>query len=333
MLRSSKDVIVRDLYIRATDRMRKNRVQANSSHPQWKPNVDLDYFETVAKQKHGSNWNSFTNQMKRKKISQVVAEQTINDRLEYLKGLQMQGAVISQICREDELEFEWMRCLTSLSPKLLKFGANAVTNTLPTLDNLKRWQYIVVDDLCTLCSHEKPTITHVLSNCRGALGELEDKFNRIKWRHNEVLKELITRIVPQAANLGYGILADLPDHQFGYDSFPLIQTEQRPDLVLVNTETKKVIVGELTCPMEGNISRAHQDKTAKYLGLCAALRSEGYEVELIPFEVSTRGLVAPSMLEFLKLLYITRKCQRIIKHALSLRVLDCSRQIFSQAIS
>ncbi len=70
--------------------------------------------------------------------------------------------------------------LTGLSKSLLKFRINSVTNTVTTIDNLKRWGYLRSgDDSCVLCGDSNPTITHVLSMCKGALGERNDEFNRI----------------------------------------------------------------------------------------------------------------------------------------------------------
>ena len=104
--------------------------------------------------------------------------------LEALEALEMQGSAVRESkCESDEIGFEWTRTLTGLSPKLLSFGVNSITNTVGTADNLKRWGIIQVDEKCDLCGELRPTITHVLSMCKGALGEREDSFNRIKWRH------------------------------------------------------------------------------------------------------------------------------------------------------
>ena len=129
---------------------------------------------------------------------------------------------------------------------------------------------------------------------------------------------------------GYHVFVDIPGHKFHYDSFPagLMYSGQRPDLILWNPEEQKVVIAELTCPMEGNISRRHDEKTVRYLGLCANLRSLNYHVELIPFEVSARGLVAESVSELLKVINIGKGSARKIRKALSCTVLEASYKIF-----
>jgi hypothetical protein len=114
-------------------------------------------------------------------------------------------------------------------PKLLSFGVNGITNTLATADNLKRWGIIQVDEKCELCGETRPTITHVLSMCNGALGQLEDSVSRIKWRHDNVLRKIYGSTVSVLHNQGHQEHdVDLFGNNDEYKEFPadLLITEQ-----------------------------------------------------------------------------------------------------------
>jgi ribosomal protein S14 len=104
----------------------------------------------------------------------------------------------------------------------VKYGnINSVTNTLPTVDNLRRWGYLRVgEETCSLCGDPNPTITHVLSMCKVALGDgAPDGFNRIKWRHDNVLREFVDSISPHMLSKDFRVFVDLEGHQHQYMGF------------------------------------------------------------------------------------------------------------------
>ena len=127
--------------------------------------------------------------------------------------------------------------------------------------------YVLLDALCGLCGQSKATLTHVLALCPFSLGSMENDFNRITWRHNGILKELITSIRGICRDRGFSIMADLPGSPYHYDRFPshLANTEQRPDLLLINDQAKKVIKGELTSPMQSNLDYQNKRKNTPTL--------------------------------------------------------------------
>ena len=52
----------------------------------------------------------------------------------------------------------------------------------------------------------------------------------------------------------------------------------RPDILLLLSSAKKVIIIELTCPCEENMSQWHEEKSQKYYPLCCSIRSNGWSV-------------------------------------------------------
>ena len=74
----------------------------------------------------------------------------------------------------------------------------------------------------------------------------------------------------------------------------------RPDVVITSKSTKRIIIGELTCPAEENIHDANIRKMNRYSDLVKELSNNGWSVFLLPFEVGARGFVAHSMSTFLR---------------------------------
>ena len=61
--------------------------------------------------------------------------------------------------------------------------------------------------------------------------------------------------------------------------------------------TKKVIIIELTCPCEENMSQWHKEKSQKYYPLWCSIRSNGWSVYSYAIEVDAGGRVVLSQLE------------------------------------
>ena len=90
------------------------------------------------------------------------------------------------------------------------------------------------------------------------------------------------------------MLADLPNHcTSGSTILADILVSggpgSKPDLVIINRRQKIIALFELTCPLQSNIANAHQNKKVKYTQLEVTLTELGYDVHLVPFEVSSNG--------------------------------------------
>jgi hypothetical protein len=89
--------------------------------------------------------------------------------------------------------------------------------------------------------------------CKVAFGDgAPDGFNRIKWRHDNILKEFIDSVGPHMISREFRVFVDLEGHQYHYGTFPedLVESSLRPDIISWNDTENKVILAELTCPME-----------------------------------------------------------------------------------
>lgn len=169
---------------------------------------------------------------------------------------------------------------------VLKFAINAGVNTLPSLDNLKRWGKRV-SDRCSFCGNIE-TLAHVLSNCSTALTQ-----GRYTWRHNSVLSSFINFIRPHMKD-GMVLFSDMPGFQAPHGgTVPphILVTSLKPDIFVFHERSLEVFVFELTCPWDTNIERSHNFKLEKYAPLVADL-SRTHIVHFYAIEVSARGQVS-----------------------------------------
>ena len=91
----------------------------------------------------------------------------------------------------------------------------------------------------------------------------------VTWRHDSVLNTIVS-FVDSKLRSGFVIYSDLPDFRSRHGGVippHIIVTSLRPDLVLINEESRIIVVFELTCPFERNIDREHEYKEGKYAPL------------------------------------------------------------------
>ena len=230
--------------------------------------------------------------LSRKQLKQEVRKRIQDQTDAYwsskIRNLVMQGDFLSLLVEEDT-NVTWKSYVWNLPRGVVKFVLNSSLQTLPTADNLRRWGKRV-SDLCGICGGRgKQTLNHVLSSCDISLNQ-----GRLTWRHDSVLKTLIG-FVGSKLQHGFRIYADIAGYSAGGGHiFPpdVIVTTQRPDVVVLNMEERRVVIFELTCPFDSNVNTAHDFKMGKYASLVNDLRGDGYVVDLFCVEVSVRGQIS-----------------------------------------
>ena len=194
--------------------------------------------------------------LRRKQLTKEVQKRIQAQTDEYwagkIRSLIMQGNFLSLLIEDTNVT--WKSYLWNMPRGLVKFAVNSSLECLPTADNLKRWGKRA-SDLCPICSGQgKQTLNHVLSSCSVSLAQ-----GRFTWRHNSVLQTLYSFINSKISD-GYTLFADIAGLDAGGGRvFPpnVIVTSQRPDIVVLNSELRKVIIFKLTCPFDTNIDTAH----------------------------------------------------------------------------
>jgi len=125
----------------------------------------------------------------RRELIERFRKEAEEKRLIILHKYEMQSSWLSwgldQMMASDN---SWSTLLFQYSQRLLKFMVNAQLNTLPTPDNLRRWN-LSKDSVCGLCAEKLVTLSHVLAGCpwvRTVENKLQRE-DRFTWRHNNVL--------------------------------------------------------------------------------------------------------------------------------------------------
>ena len=196
----------------------------------------------------------------------------------------MQGDYLALIIEEGDC-ITWKSFMWDIPQGVLKFALNAGVNTLPSLDNLKRWGKRA-SDRCPFRGNIE-TLAHILSNCSTALNQ-----GRFTWRHNSVLCSIIHLVRPFLKN-GMRLYSDMPGYQAPHGgTVPphILVTALKPDIFVYNELSQEVVVFELTCPWDRNIASSHNRKSEKYAPLIADL-SHTRVVSFYPIEVSARGQI------------------------------------------
>jgi hypothetical protein len=238
--------------------------------------------------------------------------------LELLQAKQWQGAIVRELCNTDTA---WNAAAYNLPPSLLRFGLNAVVNTLPSLNNLRRWK-LTDNSLCPLCGKEQ-TILHVLSNCAVSLTN-----GKYEWRHNCVLRRIANFLqakLPFSADL---LVDHLPNHPCHYTHLPpdVSPSTRRPDIVVMDKLARLLWFVELTVPDEENIGQAHQRKVAAYTPLVADAVANGWSPLLFTVEFGTRGFNNGSLHAAMRSVLATLKVPRTSWSSdLKGLIRDCSR--------
>ena len=230
-----------------------------------------------------------------------------------------------------DLDLRWSSLCYGMSEDEFRWTVNSMSNTLPTPENLSIWR-ITGSDKCQLCTSRKGTLLHILNNCHPML-------NRYRWRHDLVLHRLRRAVLEciRTANSSKpepwpppiestfvrpgqprsrkcvpdNLLSIADDWRAEFDlssvkgmpanTIPaeIASTKFRPDCVIFSRSKRVIILVELTCPSEKNLTWSARRKHMKYAQLVHRL-SRTWTTVFHTVEVGSRGWVAFSMKRFLK---------------------------------
>lgn len=266
-------------------------------------------------------------------------------------------------------DLSWNHLIGSRNTPLISWVLNASINSVCTPDMLKLWKY-KSDASCVLCGHHQASLSHILSNCNTALQQ-----KRYTWRHDSVLFALkafleihictinakspkpvtdeprkisfvkANELSPECPKPDQThLLSSANDWQLLVDFdhanivFPvnICVTRSRPDIIIWSQSTRKVILIELTCPMEENVLDARKRKNARYRdnsshhaeSLVDQIEGNDWSSTLFTIEVCCRGMVSNSVIRCLRKLGFTRTQTKKLTNRLSSVVAGCSFAIY-----
>ena len=124
----------------------------------------------------------------------------------------------------------------NLPKGILPFVLKASTNTLNTPGNLCRWGKKKLAN-CSLCGNHC-TLLHILNYCKISLDQ-----GRFDWRHDSIVK-LLASMLSEGKPTNLDLYADLQGYKTNGGTIPanILCTLERPDLVLVDTKRKHILL-------------------------------------------------------------------------------------------
>ena len=327
ILRSSQDSDMHGVYNVIMEKS-SNWSKKFSASAEWERLIKFFSYRSLAKQSAGLGHRLRDLRTTRPDLLKRFEVEATDELLNSLNKLQVQGQWKEwSKCMIND--FTWNKVLREGNPAYISFQLKAVTNTLPSQDNLKRWNITNVDQNCVLCGKVNPTLRHVLTGCPVSLTQ-----GRFTWRHDSVLKrivifleELIIKANKRKENLpppsqtflktgenkplerisketgelslanDWVILDDVGDNRL---IVPLevchVSSSLRPDIFIYSFFAKRALILELTCPNEDRFETSHVLKEKKYLKLRDSIIANGFDCNIFTIEVGVRGNICMDQL-------------------------------------
>ena len=244
--------------------------------------VNCEQIVTMALEKAGQD----ASLVHKKKVAKQIVHQEYQDAWNsHLKSLLMQGEY-TRVMEMQETDLVWKSAIFNLPKGVLKFMLNSTLNTLPTKDNLTRWGKRLSKS-CSSCGRAE-YLSHVLNACPTSLKE-----GRYTWRHDSVLSQISALLEQVIRGSPCEIHIDLGNVAWTVPP-DIIPTSSRPDLVIVNRESKTCHILELTVPYESNIDSEHTYKENKYGSLLNDIEQTGWNTQYCALEIGSRGSITKS---------------------------------------
>lgn len=173
----------------------------------------------------------------------------------------------------------------------------------------------ITDDKCRKCNTCAETIEHITSGCSVLAPTLYLK------RHNQ-----LAGIIHQKLMLKYNLIT----HESAYYTYQPNAVEEnqickiywdktivtdatiinnRPDIVLILKEQKVTYLLDISVPADNNILTKYNEKITKYTALAHEIKDMWHQqkVIIVPFIISTNGVIPKNFIENLKLMGIEEK--------------------------
>ncbi len=261
----------------------------------------------------------------KQKIKFSIAKEIHTLWISKIETLVLQGNLL-KLMSEENSNITWKSIIHNLPRKLLRFGLNSITNTLPVNSNLALWGK-TLNQACALCGR-KETLLHVLNGCPIMLDQ-----GRYTYRHNNILSVILKALVNMYSDTSesYKIYSDIEGrHALGGGTIPpdVLPTNEKPDIVIM--KPGEITIIELSVPFESNIKIRHEFKCNKYAMLISDLKQTGRNVTFYAIEVGSRGFISNDNKDSLKHIFksLSQKSHKGLLHDISKMALVSSFVVF-----
>ncbi len=180
----------------------------------------------------------------------------------------------------------WSMAQSNLPKNIFNFSIRYINNSLPTGQNLARWNLSPTSD-CHSCLLPE-SLLHIVAGCQSYL-------KRFTWRHDSILNFLAKTLMSVNNSK---LFVDLPE----YRSPSIITGDKyRPDMLLV-TSDNTLYVAELTVGHESNLQNNSIRKKQKYSELVRELKDHYKSVIFVNISMSCLGVFANESISLLTML-------------------------------
>ena len=111
----------------------------------------------------------------------------------------------------------------------------------------------------------------------------------------------------------------------------IVQTRERPDIVIWSDAVRVVFIVELTVPWEENMEEAYERKKTRYETLRTECEDNGWTCHVIPIEVGCLGFIGRSAMTYLTKLGLTSRVRKRTIQRLQAVAENASSWIWSKA--
>jgi len=204
LMKHSQDPIARAVYQRRLVLDQKRHIGTGRKTA---PSLEVERLESLAKfekaTSDGQHGRAGLGSVRRKvaetpkeirqRMSALIKKEAEEKRIAICLEYEMQANWLSWdwLYEHVRKDLTWNKMLTEYSEALTKFTINALANTLPSGDNLRRWG-VAANCSCGLCNQPNVTLNHTLAGCQWvrAVENRTESGDRFTWRHNCLLREI-----------------------------------------------------------------------------------------------------------------------------------------------
>ena len=246
------------------------------SHYSRKLNVQVKFVNGEAVVYTGNAILSSANNLQNKLFDLFTAK-----RIEKAKQLTLQGnyikmnGIVSKTSHS--IFYNW-----NVDDDLVKFCLSARLNILPT-NFIKHIWNNENNPECNFCSHATESMAHVLNSCKVFNNYYSRRHDRIVSKIFSFLEKLIDDdFVIYSEKMAETIFPEYDWHNIQH---------RKPDIVILNKVTKRIIVVEITVPYDLYFSWAKEAKVTRYSPYCRLLETFNYNTKFIVLCFGSLGTI------------------------------------------
>ena len=175
---------------------------------------------------------------------------------------------------------------------------------------------------CSLCNHPTETESHVLNGCTRYQAMYQARHNR--------LVDVIAKHIPQSETVH--VIKDTPltPRMFGVDSDAFASTASRPDIAVIDYDSREALLVEVAVPFDAFIDLSYSAKFDKYLPLCMEIGSFGFSCRIVVLIFGSLGNVHRRVLPGLRLIGVPACSARWLAKYLSISAIIGSFRVWQK---